>query len=242
MKTKIKSIKGQNVKLMPFGNRVIDQKQVNYLKSMISTHGITRTLVVVYTNLFGEGYHNYIKDGQHLFLACKALGIEDELFIVLDQYKYTMTTKVIVETASINADQKGWKLQDFVTAFSSTNQLLDYNILANKFLTYGLSIQLTAMIYGGLNAVSSSQMIRSGKFKIIDEAKGDEIAKILQDVVAVFGKTNYTLLRQFTFIFYSWFNNINYKHKKFIKHLKTNQEAISTMRGNQIEEMLQNIK
>jgi len=242
MKSKVKSIKKEKVNLMPFGNRVINQKQVAHLKREIDKHGITRVLVVVYTNVFGEGWKYYIKDGQHLYLACLALGIEDELFMIIDQHTYKNVTEVVTGTASINADQKAWKLNDFVNAFAATNQAIDYNILTSKFIKYGLSIQLTAMVYGGLSAIYASKLIRSGEFKIVNEKKGDKIAKILQDVEIVFGKTNYTFLRVFTLAFYNWFNSVDYKHKKFIKFLKTNKDTIVLMKGNEMELFLQKYK
>lgn len=242
MKSKVKSIAKEKVNLMPFGNRVINQKQVSHLKREIKKHGINRVLVVVITNVFGEGMKYYIKDGQHLYLACLALGIEKELFMIIDQYTYKNVTEVVTGTASINADQKSWKLSDFVNAFAATNQTLDYNILANKFIKYGLSIQLTAMIYGGLSSISASKMIRSGEFKIIAETKGDKISKIIQDVVLVFGKTNYTFLRSFTAAFYKWFNAVNYNHKKFISFLENNKDSILLINGNEIEIFLQKYK
>jgi len=242
MKTILKKVKDQKVRLMPFGNRVIDQKKVAELKVKIKNHSINRTLVVIFTSVFGEGKHCYIKDGQHLYLACLALGIEAELYMTIDTFKYKSVTEVITATAAINADQKAYKLIDFVGAFSSTNQVLDYNILSNKFIKYGLSIQLSAMVYGGLSAVSASKLIRSGEFKIVNEKKGDKIAKIIQDVMIVFGKTNYTFLRTFTFAFYNWFNSVDYKHKKFMKFLKDNKDGILLMRGNEIELFLQKYK
>lgn len=228
VKTNLKSINDIDVCLMPFGNRIVDQKQVDILKHKILSHGITRALVVIHTNVFGDGTRYYIKDGQHLYMACQALGIVDQLYVIIDKFEYKSMVEAVTGVASINNDQKTWKLVDYVKAFASTNQLIDYNILQNKFLKYGLSYQFSAMIYGGLSSGSAGYTIRGGKFKIVEESKGDEIAEIMQDVILLLNRQDNTLLRAFISAFYNWYGSVTYKHTKFIKYLKANKYVLMT--------------
>lgn len=227
------------LKFMPFGNRQVSARQVSLLKTKIIKSGIMRAVQVVYTNKFGEGFHHYIKDGQHLFTACQSLEILEELFIVVDKHDYKTSIEIVQDVASINSDQKGWRLGDFINSYASTNQLLDYNVLLNKCISYGLSYQLTAMIYGGLSSISSSKVVKAGEFKILDIDKGDKICKILQDVVLIFGRSNNIFLRHFTFAFYNWFNSINYIHQKFLLFVRDNKKEMALLKENDIEVFLQ---
>ena len=227
------------LKLMPFGNRQINSRQVNLLKIKIRKSGIMRAIQTIYTDKFGEGFHYYIKDGQHLFTACQSLEILEDLFIVVDKHQYKSSIEIVQDVASINSDQKGWRLGDFIYSYASTNQLLDYNVLSNRCTVYGLSYQLSAMIYGGLSSITSSKMVKSGEFKVLDVDKGDKICKILQDVVLIFGRSNNIFLRHFTFAFYNWFNSVKYNHHKFLLFIKDNKDKISLLKDNDIETFLQ---
>ena len=239
IKSNIKSLEGMDIRFMPFGNRQIIQRQVTYLKLSILKHGISRGVQAVYTNIFGEGYHYYILDGQHLYRACLALGAEELLQVYVDEYQYLSAIEMVSRVAQINSDQRGWRLANFILAYASTNQLLDYNMFQKKYIDYGLTYQLTAMIYGGLSPTTSSQMIKAGTFKIVDEHKGDEIAKILQDVVLLFGRANNIILKDFTFAFYNWYNSIDYNHDRFMAFVIENKHKITSMKFNDMELFLQ---
>ena len=237
----MRQLEDLEVRFMPFGNRQISAKQVSLLKLKIQRHGIMRVLQLIKTNKFGEGMHYYIKDGQHLYTACMALGIAEQLYIVIDSYKYKNTVEIVHNVADINSDQKGWRLPDFIASFASTNQLLDYNVLQNRCISYGLPPQLTAMIYGGLSSTVASQIIKSGNFKVIDLEKGDKICKLLQDVVLLFGRANTIILRQFTFAFYNWYNSVTYNHNIFMSFIRENKEKMALMKTNEIEILLQKV-
>jgi hypothetical protein len=233
----LSTLKG--IRLMPFGNRNITQAQVKHLKQSIIEHGIQRNLQVVYTNVFGEGWHHYILDGQHLYTACDGLNILDTLYCSIDLFNYTNPIEIVARVSEINSDQKGWRLADFIKAYASTNQLLDYNTLDNRYYKYGLSYQLSAMIYGGLSSTTSSQMIKRGTFKIIDLKRGDEICEILQDILSIFGRGNNIFLREFTFAFYHWYNSVNYDHFKFKEFIEEHSTTLSLLKANEMEIILQ---
>lgn len=239
MKKELK-VSEMDIRLMPFGNRQVSQKQVRNLKNKIVKHGIQRNLQLIYTNLFGNGYAFYIKDGQHLWMACLALGLIDELTYTVDKFQYNNSKQIVEAVADINSDQKGWRLPDFVDSFASTNDV-DYTILKSKYLKYGLSYQLTAMIYGGLSATNSAKMLKAGTFKIVNEQKGDSVAIIIQDVVLLFGRSNNIFLREFTFAFYHWYNSVEYNHNEFLEFIKENKDKLSLLKANQIELLLQTV-
>lgn len=230
----------KDIKLMPTGNRDISSKHVEELKFEINRAGLLRSVIVVHTKLFGKlGY--YIVDGQHLYMASEALGLTNELEYKLCKIDFKTIPELVEYVAMLNSKQKSWKLGDYIKSYCSTNLMLDYNILLNKQLSYNLGFQLTAMIYGGLSGVTSSQMIKAGKFKAIDIEKGDEIAKYMQDIkLHIIGSSNSPVLRQFIKCFYHWYNSVNYNHDDFMQYLKSNVDRMILAKKNGMNEILTN--
>lgn len=228
----------KNLKLMPTGNRNINPQHVEELKQEINRAGLLRDIIVVKTDLFGKtGY--YIVDGQHLYMACIALDMLSELEYKLCKINFKTLPELVEYVASLNSKQKKWNLSNYIKCYSATNQMIDYNILVNKQITYNLGYQLTAMIYGGLTNVTSAQMIKAGKFKIVDSKKGDEIAKYMQDIkLNIIGSANSSVLRQFIKTFYHWYNAVDYNHEDFMNYLKNNIDKLMLAKRNGMNEII----
>lgn len=228
------------LKFMPSGNRTINSKKVSQIKLSVQQYGIIRGLVVIKTNLFNKDkkYHHYIADGQHLFLAVQALDRLNELPIFVVECEFSTIVEIIDFVSTINAAQSQWKLLDYVGAYASTNQITDYNVLLSKFQKYGISLVLTAAIYGGSTCSRTAQLLKRGQFKIVDESRGDEIAKIIQDIVPIFGRANSVPLEYFTKHFYHWYNSVNYNHEKFLKLIKDNTNELLVLGEQGVESVL----
>lgn len=230
------------IEFMPVGNRVVNQKAVKAIKESIQLNGILRQVILIRTNLFGQGNKYYIADGQHLYYACQSLNILKDLSYVICKRKFNNIQEIVEFVALLNATQTPWKLEEYVNAYASTNQFIDYNILISKRNKYNLSYQLLSMIYGGLSSITGPQMLKDGKFKIVNESKGDELAIRMQDICSIFGRTNTSILKEFAMAFYYWSNAVEYNHKKFIQYVIENKEKLSLLERNKISEILINYK
>lgn len=192
---------------MPSGNRTIKPSVVKELRKSIQMYGILRDVVVIKTNIFGGKTRYYPADGQHLILAATAEGREDELGFKEVNYQFNSIIEIVHFVSLLNSTQSPWRLQDYIHAYASTNKLVSYNILENKIDLYGLSANLTAIIYMGESKSVVSKKIREGGFRVVDEPKGDRIAVIVGNLIELFGRTNSTALTRFASAFYHWYKD-----------------------------------
>lgn len=238
------TLKDKNVSLMPFGNRSISSSGIHQMKHSIARYGIVRPLVLIKTTLFDpEGTSKlYIADGQHLFMACQGLNKVKQLPYIICKEKFSSVEDIVKFVATLNSTQRGWKLVDYVGAYASTNQNLNYNVLENKYQKYGLPYRMTAMVYGGYGAIPATDAIKDGSFVVHDQERGDKIAEILQDVILLFGRKNSTQLSSFTLAFYHWYAPDKYNHASFIKYLKGKLEDIVILDSEGAQKLLRNYK
>lgn len=217
-----------DLRFMPAGNRVINPKSVGRLKLSMQRYGIVRGVIIIKTNLFSKDKteYYYIVDGQHLYIAAEALGMLDKLPVFLTDCKFETVTDIINYVSTLNSSQTPWTLVNYVAAFASTNQLIDYNILYNKYLKYGIPLSIISMIYGGSSASRAPQLIKNGLFKVVDEKKGNHICEIIQDIIPIFGKANSTQLQYFVRHFYNWYGSVTYNHEQFLRVLKDNTREL----------------
>lgn len=235
-------MKREDIHFMPQGNRDLSSKQIQKLKHSINKYGILRDVILIKTSLFGGKSKYYIIDGQHLFMAVESLNMLEDLEYKVCKYDFKSISEIVSFVATINSSQTPWKLQNYIEAYASTNLHLDYNKLIAKRIRYNLSFTLLAMVYGGLGQSAASNMLKEGKFKFVDEEKGDKVVKILQDVILLIGRSNSMTLNRFTTAFYNWYNAVNYDHKKFLKFIKKNIDRLLVLNPEGIELLLKEYK
>lgn len=227
------------IHFMPQGNRDLSSGRIDKLKHSINEYGLLRDVIVIETNLFGGRTKKmYIVDGQHLYMACTALDILDELQVKVCKKKFETISEIIDFVSTLNTTQTPWNLSNYINAYASTNMHLDYNKLIQKRIKFGLSYTLLAMIYGGVSNTAASNMLKRGKFKIVDEQKGDEVTKVIQDIVLIIGRSNSMTMNRFTVAFYNWYNSVNYDHQKFLEFIKSNVDKLLILNPEGIEELL----
>jgi len=228
---------------MPQGNRDLSSSRIEKLKHSINEYGILRDVIVINTDVFGgKTKRYYIVDGQHLYMACSALGFLDDLEFKVCKKKFKSISEIVDFVSTLNTTQTPWKLTNYIDAYASTNLHLDYNKLIQKRIRYNLSYTLLAMIYGGTSNSAASNMLKRGKFKFVDEAKGDEVTKIIQDIVLIIGRSNSMTLNRFTIAFYNWYNSVHYDHEKFLSFIKDNVDKLLVLSPEGIEELLKKFK
>lgn len=223
-----KQLHPEDLHFMPAGNRTIKPSVTAKLKKSISSYGILRSVVVVRTNIFGEGLNYYIADGQHLYLACEALNVLSQLNIIIVKKRFNNIQELVEFVSVLNTTQSPWKLTDYIEAFASTHTYFSYNKLKAKKQKFSLSYGLLAMIYGQLSKKAAADAIKSGTFRVVNEQQGDDITKYIVDLVDLFGRSNSTALSNLAHVFHEHYNASEYDHKMFKKFVERNLQDFNT--------------
>lgn len=219
-------VKPEELRFMPQGNRSINPRIVQTLIESIREYGLTRDVVAIRTSVFGDGYHWYIVDGQHLFMACQAEKILKQLSIKFVPKKFTNIKDIVKFVAKLNTTQSPWKLSDYVYAYASTHEFRHYNTLIAKKKKTGLPFNLCGIIYGEEGKKAASTNIKSGDFWVKNEKRSDEIATIIIDLVDIFGRSNSTGLTKFSYILTKWYRSLDFDQYKFKKYIEKHLDAI----------------
>lgn len=214
------------VNFMPIGNRAIDYKKVNNIKMSMQEYGIVTGITLIQTSLFTGKNAYYGVDGQHRYEAARALNRLNELPVYIVPKKFKTIKDIVQFVARLNSTQTPWHLLNYINAYASIGNK-HYVKLLEKVNLFGLGCSILGIIYGGANTTVSARMIKDGSFVIIDEAKGDTIANILQDLIPIIGKVNASIINAFSVAFYEWYSSIKkYNHKKFMQFLNKNREKL----------------
>lgn len=224
------------LKLMPSGNRGITRATVRNLEKSIRRYGILRSVVVVKTNIFHESgkpdapQDYYIADGQHLWQACMNLNMLDQLTVIENKDNFDDILSLVQFVSVLNTTQSPWRVRDFIYAYSSTHKMHSYTRLIEKRKSTGLGYTTIAIIYGRESRSTVGKTIKSGNFRMQDEAKGDEIAEIVKDVQSSFGRSNSRSLYTFTYVLASMYEKKQFVKETFRNFVKDNaMEFINTM-------------
>jgi hypothetical protein len=144
------------------GNRKIDKKHVDKLKTSIEENDLFNPILV------NEEYQ--IIDGQHRFHALQALGKPIE-YIVVPGYG-------IKQVQLLNTHSKNWSVEDYLECYIKQG-VKDYVTYKEFREAYGLNHKQTMQVLGGVRTdnTSLSQVFREGAFKVGDINKAVETFK-----------------------------------------------------------------
>lgn len=166
-------MKLKDLKLME-ANRDIQQGQVARLTDSIRENGYCKSMPII------ADPDGYIIDGQHRYLACKALGVEPPIVI----------EKNFDIVPLLNSTQMSWTLRDFVK-FYAEKGYEDYIILQNICKSKGLSpVVVQAIITGkstrrtGLAKGAKLNTIKTGQFKLPGTTPKD-LAKLERKITLI---------------------------------------------------------
>lgn len=245
MKTKIQPLSKikRNIKFMPLGNRDVSAKHIQNMKDSIHKYGILRSIVIISTKVFNDKMPAYyIADGQHLYLACEGLNLTDELQAIIVQKEFTDVDSIVNFVSKLNSTQKGWRLLDYVGAYASTNEFLDYNFLQNRLLRYNLGTITTAMLYGGYATGTANKAIKNGEYtnrKNIQHA--DKVAEYLQDMILIVGRRSSHVVQNLAIAFFHWYDEESYNHQAFLKILEDKVDYFRSTDEDGIRNLLEEI-
>lgn len=246
MKTKIQPLNKikRNIKFMPLGNRDVSANHIQNMKDSIHKYGIIRSVVLISTKVFNDKEAAYyIADGQHLFLACEGLNLKDDLHAIIVEKEFTDVDAIVHFVSKLNSTQRGWRLLDYVGAYASTNEFLDYNFLQNRILRYNLGTVTTAMLYGGYGSAIANNAIRTGQYKNRKNIQhADKVAEYLQDMILIVGRRSSQTVQHLAMAFFHWYDEASYNHQEFLKILEDKVDCFRNTDEDGIRNLLETIQ
>jgi hypothetical protein len=203
-------------------NRTVDPTHVQKMVSSIRSMSIIRPVICVQVTFITGKSQLFIVDGQHLFTALSAEGLEIPYIIIEIEDKIDLVHKM----AMLNNSSKSWTLFNYVKAFKM--HIPDYNTLSDLRDKYNIEpLMLAALCTRGTSAVvSGSQLLKSGKFKITNP-EAEEMAKAFNDFFIKIGRADRWVKHQFLQVFMRAWDT--YDHKEALANLDKHINTVKAM-------------
>jgi len=203
-------------------NRMPDSKHIQKMVASIRAMGVIRPVICVQVKFMDGTNKLYVVDGQHLFKALCAEGLEIPFVIIETPNKIDLVHKM----AMLNNSSKPWTLLNYVNAFKM--YIPDYNQLFELRDMYDIEPLMLATICtrGNSSVVSGSQLLKSGKFKVTNP-EAQEMAKAFNDFFLKIGRADRWVKKQFLQVFIRAWGT--YDHKKSLANLDTHLKTIKAM-------------
>jgi hypothetical protein len=199
-------------------NRMTDPNHIQKMVGSIRAMGVVRPVICVLVDFIGGKKQLFIVDGQHLFRALSAEGLEIPYVIIETESKLDLVHKM----AMLNNSSKTWTLFNYVKAFKM--YIPDYNTLADLRDMYNIEpLMLAAICTRGTSAVvSGSQLLKSGNFRITNP-QSQEMAKAFNDFFLKIGRADRWVKHQFLQVFMRAWETYNHEEAlaNLDKHIKT---------------------
>ena len=185
----------------------------------------------------------YIVDGQHLFNACIRNGM-DIPYVLIDIYD---KKSLVEQIALLNASSKSWILTDYTRAWSSL--IPDYVKLNHYFQVYDIEMGIVAGVLSGnsiANSAVSTKKIKTGEFRIVNEAANVKILDNVTDVLKIVPRMNRYENKYLCneYVKFMKEKGCSYNHAKFLVFLTKNKEkfVLATQQEGKLSEMFNKIK
>jgi hypothetical protein len=176
------------------GNRIPKQYNINKLIESIQTIGVMRYIIVCSTDMFDGIRRNYIIDGQHLYLACKTLGVPFRYIVVENINHYDQLIEI---TSRLNSTGVKWSLDTYVNAFARTND--DYAKLKDFRDKQDISYSVLLPLLTGKTLSICKKDVVQGKFKVTQLTKANLFLRNRALVLQYLKESRYTDEGLFTF-------------------------------------------
>lgn len=211
-------------------NRKVEPSHVTKIANSIQAiQEMLRPIVVVVTSALEGVKRHYILDGQHSSDALDRLGSVKPIVKL-----YSEDQAEIVEwMAKLNNSSKPWALIDYINAWKTLPGHEDYITLLKAFNTFDLPIILLVQAYANLSRTGSTMsMVKSGRFKVVNLVRGEEILKDVADLFSVLKGERQTrfIVQKFCEQYISWRHIVpNYRHKEFLKYLEIHKKEFALL-------------
>lgn len=232
------------VKYLAGIQRAIIPSHVTTIANAVTKMGVIRPVVIAIITFIDGNIGWYIVDGQHLFNALMRLNLDIPYTFINVTDKKDLVQKI----AALNASSKNWALKDYINAWASLEN--DYVKLNTYFNIYDLEFGVLATILA--NQIPTSRVgsnpthkkLKTGEFRIIEEANAIKTLDRLSDVLAVLKRQsrqeNMYLCAEYV-SFYK--NSVDYNHERFMKNLNDNKNyfVLATQEEGKLTELFQTL-
>ena len=194
------------------GNRNINKKK---LTRMIKEMKESCPFPLIRVTSQGTSKKYQISDGQHTYLALKALNMPINFFICNEE--------TIDDVRAINTNMDNWSIWDYVESYASTNnkeyiKIVQLQKRYSKFTQRELFVNLALGKYTKMRTWAGKEVIKNGSF-IFKDYYG--VVKILDqlsdyDIITGVKSTNYLFLRAALYIIICE----KYDHDRMIAQLR----------------------
>ena len=221
-------------------NRSVVANHVTKLAESILKLGILRPIIVSKISFITGKPKLYIIDGQHTFHAL----IRNNMPIPYVEIEIKDKEDLIEKIALLNSSSKGWTLLDYVTAWSFL--IPDYVKLNQYHETYDVDLSFLAAALNdfSVDGGKTSNKIKKGEFRIVNEEECVKFLDYLTDVLSIIPRMNrnqnmYTC-REFLKFYKS---ATKYNHKKVLTALQKNKDKfiLATQEEGSFTELLRRI-
>lgn len=182
--TKVKEFKQflKKLKHLPENyNRITIGNHTDTIEQSIKQINVLRGIVVVKTDIFGEGEQYYIIDGQHLVEALMKTDDKDIKGMLIVYIENTTKFEKIAQIMTIlNNTAKSWTLKNYMELWA-TYGLDDYRKLASIHTRDKTAISVLIELYTG-QVYSGSNSFKLGKFQP-NWIKGEELVEVFKESV-----------------------------------------------------------
>lgn len=217
-------------------NRMVKSNHVTRMKNSVRELGCLRAIVVAEITFITGNPQLYILDGQHLFMALRAL----RLPIPYVQVNVGENIETLIKYISkLNSTAVKWALKDYVYAWKSLKQ--EYIDLERYHLLYSMSYTAIGML--GLNRDKRStvaSIIKKGEFSIVNDNftfLAEEAYNLLQ--VESLGEIS-RVPDRFVAQLLTYYNNTdNYDNVRIKQNIIDNIDLIRATARDTVDEVLQ---
>lgn len=245
LKDRLKVLKkGETLSYLAGINRPIDPAQVTKLAQSIDAMGLVRPIVVTTINFIEGRDVSYIIDGQHLFNAM----LRNDIPIEYVEIDVEDLKDLVEKIALLNASSKSWKLTDYILAWSAVSE--EYKKLNKYFNIYDFELSTLASILScssintsGGNSITKT--IKTGEFKIVDEARQVNLLDHLTDVLKIIPRMARFENRYVCSEYINFRNAVGgaYRHKEFLTNLEKNKDkfVLATQQQQKLTEIFRKL-
>lgn len=221
-------------------NRPINPGHVTKLAKSLEKIGTVQPVVTAQLSFITGKPEFYIIDGQHKFNALIRNGSPIPYVLIDVKDKEDLIEKI----ALLNASSKSWCMLDFVTAWSSL--IPDYVKLNHYFQVYDIElVTVAATLANNIPHTDINKKIKSGGFRIINEAENVKILDNLTDLLKVIPRMN-RFENKYVCHEYIKFRRVtkDYDHAKFIKNIDKHKDlfVLATQQEGKLSELFYKLK
>lgn len=196
-----------DVRFMPKGNRSIIKANKARIERSMRRNGILGTILAVNTDIFGEGKHWYIIDGQHRYMAAKSLNRLEELKVDFLKTEITSLQALVNLVAELNNSSRGWEILDYVNIYTAIGNE-EYKKLKDYSICFSIHPSAALYLLSNYSSISKcSRKIKEGNIEVIDNTHNKNLLTLTSYLLSLLDNSEMTQVNLITKLVKKTFND-----------------------------------